>query len=94
MFTERKIEKGEYSETKLQETIRYYISNKGSKIIKTNRGDKREIQVEAGKWLQSTMINYEEKPFEKYDINYDYYLEKVKKEIESLEPSTNQLSLF
>ena len=94
MFTERKIENGEYSETKLQETIRYYISNKGSKIIKTNRGDKREIQVEAGKWLQSTMINYEEKPFEKYDINYDYYLEKVKKEIESLEPSTNQLSLF
>ena len=94
MFTEKKIEKGEYSETKLQETIRYYISNKGSKTIKTNRGDKREIQVEAGKWLQSTMINYEEKPFEKYDINYDYYLEKVKKEIESLEPSTNQLSLF
>ena len=94
MFTERKIENGEYSETKLQETIRYYISNKGSKIIKTNRGDKREIQVEAGKWLQSTMINYEEKPFEKYDINYDYYLEKVNKEIESLEPSTNQLSLF
>jgi hypothetical protein len=94
MFTEKKIENGEYSETKLQETIRYYISNKGSKIIKTNRGDKREIQVEAGKWLQSTMINYEEKPFEKYDINYDYYLEKIKKEIESLEPSTNQLSLF
>jgi hypothetical protein len=40
------------------------------------------------------MIDYVEKPFEKYDINYDYYLEKVKKEIESLEPSTNQLSLF
>ena len=40
------------------------------------------------------MINYEKKPFEKYDINYDYYLEKIKKEIESLEPSTNQLSLF
>ena len=94
MFTEKKIENGEYNETKLQETIRYFISKKGSKIIKTNRGDKREIQVEAGKWLQSTMINYEEKPFEKYDINYDYYLEKVKKEIESLEPSTNQLSLF
>ena len=27
------------------------------------------------------MINYEEKPFEKYDINYDYYLEKVKKKL-------------
>ena len=94
MFTEKKIENGEYSETKLQETIRYYISNKGSKIIKTNRGDKREIQVEAGKWLQSTMINYEEKPFEKYDINYDYYLQKIQKEIEGLDPSSIQLKLF
>ena len=93
-FTERKIDNGEYSETKLQETIRYYVSNKGSKIIKTNYNDNREIQVEAGKWLQSTMINYEEKPFEEYDINYDYYIEKVRKEIESLEPIINQLSLF
>ena len=50
--------------------------------------------MEAGKWLQSTMINYEEKPFEEYDINYDYYIEKVRKEIESLEPIINQLSLF
>ena len=40
------------------------------------------------------MINYEEKPFEEYDINYDYYIEKVRKEIESLEPIINQLSLF
>jgi len=62
--------------------------------IKTNYNDNREIQVEAGKWLQSTMINYEEKPFEEYDINYDYYIEKVRKEIESLEPIINQLSLF
>jgi hypothetical protein len=40
------------------------------------------------------MIDYVEKPFEEYDINYDYYLEKIRKEIESLDPSTNQLSLF
>jgi hypothetical protein len=93
-FTEHKVELGEYSETKLQETIRYYISKHGCKIIKKHNSDGREIQVEAGRWLQKLLINYEDKPFEEYDINYDYYLEKIRKEIESLEPSTNQLSLF
>ena len=93
-FTEHKVEKGVYTEEKLQETIRYYISKTGSKIIKKNRSDNREIQVEAGRWMQTTMIDYVDKPFEEYDINYDYYLEKIRKEIESLEPSTNQLSLF
>jgi len=93
-FTERKIELGEYNEDKLQETIRYYISKQGSKIIKKHNSDGREIQVEAGRWLQKLLIDYQEKPFEEYDINYDYYLEKIRKEIESLDPSTNQLSLF
>jgi hypothetical protein len=93
-FIEHKIEDGDYTTTPLQHTIRYFISKSGSKIIKKNKTDHREIQVEAGKWLQTTLINYVEKPFEEYDINYDYYLEKIKKEIESLEPNTNQLSLF
>ncbi len=93
-FIERKIKLGDYSETKLQDTIRYYISKTGSKIIKKHHSDGRDIQIEAGRWLQTTMIDYVEKPFEEYDINYDYYLEKIRKEIESLDPSTNQLSLF
>ena len=93
-FVEHKIEDGDYTTTPLQHTIRYFISKSGSKIIKRNKTDQREIQVEAGKWLQTTLINYVERPFEEYDINYDYYLEKIKKEIESLEPNTNQLSLF
>jgi hypothetical protein len=88
------VEKQEYSKKPLQHTIRYYISKSGSKIIKTNISDNREIQVEAGKWMQTVFIDYQEKPFDEYNINYDYYIEKVRKEIESLEPSTNQLSLF
>jgi hypothetical protein len=88
------VENQEYSKKALQHTIRYYISKGGSKIIKTNLSDSREIQVEAGKWLQTVFIDYCEKPFEEYNINYDYYIDKVRKEIESLEPSTNQLSLF
>jgi hypothetical protein len=93
-FMEHKVNSGVYSETKLQETIRYYISKQGSKIIKKHNSDGRGIQVEAGRWVQKLLIDYQEKPFEEYDINYDYYLEKVRKEIESLEPSSNQLSLF
>lgn len=78
----------------LQHTIRYFVSNSGSKIIKRNNTDGREIQVEAGKWMQTIMIDYTEKEFSEYDINFKYYLDNIYKEIRSLEPVNNQLSLF
>ena len=93
-FEEHLVENGNYKEKPVQDTIRYYISNTGSKIVKRNNGDGRNIQVEAGKWLQTMYIDHEDSPITEYDINYDYYLQKIRKEIESLEPSINQLSLF
>ena len=75
-------------------TIRYFISNNGSKIIKTNLYDKREIQVESGKWMQTVFIDYKKKEFADYNINMNFYLEKIRKEIENLEPNKNQLTLF
>jgi DNA polymerase elongation subunit (family B) len=93
-FEEQFIKDGDYLEKPLQDTLRYYISNKGSKIMKKHINDGRSIQVEAGKWLQTIYVDHQEKDISEYDINYDYYLNKVRKEIESLEPSTNQLSLF
>ena len=93
-FHFHKVDQGEYQDIPLQHTIRYYVSNSGGKIVKKNNEDMRAIQVEAGKWMQTLMIDYEKKEFEEYDINLKYYLEKVRKEIENLEPSTNQLSLF
>ena len=93
-FNEETITNGLHTITPLQHTIRYYMSNKGSKIIKKNTLDNREIQVEAGKWLQNTFINYVELPFSEYDINYEFYLEKIEKEINSLQPRINQLKLF
>jgi hypothetical protein len=93
-FYEHKIAAGDYSVEKLQHTIRYFISKTGSKVIKKNNTDNREIQIEAGKWLQTLMIDYEEKPFSEYDINYDYYLDKINKEIRDLEPIITQLTLF
>ena len=93
-FVEHSIVNGEFHKNNLQHTIRYYISNGGSKIIKTNLLDGREIQIESGSWMQTVFIDYEEKKFSDYNINLKFYLEKVKKEIEGLEPNRNQLSLF
>lgn len=93
-FVEHHVEMGSYVKDELQHTLRYYISKTGSKIIKTNLSDNREIQVEAGPWMQTVFINYVEKPFEEYLIHNDFYLQKINKEIQSLEQVTNQLSLF
>jgi len=93
-FYEHKIVNGEHSIEPIQHTIRYFVSNSGSKIIKKNNTDGREIQVEAGKWMQTIMIDYTEKEFSEYDINFKYYLDNIYKEIRSLEPINNQLSLF
>jgi len=93
-FYKSAIENQEHTYEPLQKTLRYYISNKGCKILKIHNHDRREIQVEAGKWLQTIFNTYVDKPFEEYDINYDYYLKNIKKEIEILEPVVQQLSLF
>ena len=93
-FYEHVIVNGIFQKKEIQHTIRYFISNQGSKIIKTNLLDGREIQVESGKWMQTVFIDYVEKPFSDYNINMNFYLEKIKKEIDSLEPNKNQLSLF
>ena len=93
-FYEHHIVNGEYIVKPLQHTIRYFVSRSGSKIIKKNNTDGREIQVEAGKWMQTILINYTEREFSEYDINYDYYLENIYKEIRNLEPVITQLKLF
>ena len=94
-YVEKHIKNGAYAEKELQKTIRYYICNSGSKIVKINKSDGREIQTEAGKWLQQVYINHiDDMSFDEYEINTKYYLENIRKEIEGLEPNKNQLSLF
>lgn len=83
---------------KLQKTIRYYISNEGNKIIKVNSVDKRIIQIEAGEWKQTVVnrLNVNDTT-DNYDINYDYYLEKIYEEINKIHKPTDkkqQLELF
>ena len=61
--------------------------------------DGREIQVESGEWLQTTVNKLDaSKAYNTYDINLKYYLEEIYKEIEGIEAVTFnksvQLSLF
>jgi hypothetical protein len=93
-FMRHQVTNGNYTVDSLQHTLRYYVSDKGCKIIKTNILDNREVQIEAGKWMQTVFIDYVDKPIEDYGINHEFYLEKIRKEIDGLEPNKNQLSLF
>jgi len=84
--------------TKLKKIVRYYVSNRGTKLIKCHT-DGRELQVEAGVWRQIVANEIDiNKPFESYDINFSYYLEAIYKEINQIEKVKNrnvkQLSLF
>jgi hypothetical protein len=95
-FLETCFVKGQRINKELQGVVRYYISNKGCKIIKVNSADGREIQVESGKWMQTEFNLYEKKMWSEYDVNEDYYLEQVYKEIENIckTKQNSQLSLF
>jgi hypothetical protein len=91
----RSVKDGQADEEKLQKINRYYISNKGVKIIKINKSDKREIQLEAGRWMQTVMNKIENKTWESYNINEKYYLDAIEKEINNIIGiKTNQLLLF
>ena len=80
----------------LQKINRYYISDKGVKLIKRNKTDGREIQLEAGKWIQTVFNQIEEQEkWEEYNINKKYYMQAIEKEINNiLGVYNNQLDLF
>jgi hypothetical protein len=69
----------------LQKIVRYYISNKGCKILKRHK-DGRIIQVESGRWLQTTLNKLDNKQWDAYDINYDYYINNAIREIMNVCP--------
>jgi len=91
----RSIKLNELCEIDLQKINRYFISNNGVKIIKVNKKDTREIQLESGRWLQSIYNKMEIKPkWEEYNINKRYYLDAIEQEIDSIIAVSNQLTLF
>ena len=92
----RNIKNGVFHEESLQKINRYYISKTGAKIVKVNKKDQREIQLEAGRWLQEVFNDIKIQPkWENYNIDKKYYLEAIEQEINSIiDVSTNQLKLF
>ena len=92
----RSIVKGDFTEEELQKINRYFISKSGVKIIKKNKKDDREIQLEAGRWLQTVYNKMEVEPkWENYDIDKAYYLQGIESEINGiLSVASNQLKLF
>tara|TARA_R110002020_G_scaffold75935_4_gene192977 strand:+ start:14238 stop:16232 length:1995 start_codon:yes stop_codon:yes gene_type:complete len=92
----RYIKDGAFAEDKLQKINRYFISNDGVKIIKVNKKDNREIQLESGRWVQTIFNVLKVEPkWENYNINKAYYMQAIETEINSiLTVSTNQLKLF
>ena len=86
--------------------IRYYVSNKGEKLLKVKNEDTDSraaaiSQVEAGDWLM-TVCNHLSPKHPLDNINYSYYIEKAEriinkinyqgKKVPVIDP--NQLSLF
>jgi hypothetical protein len=89
-FIKRSMEEGFFVEEKLQKLVRYYISNKGCKIIKCNP-DGREIQLESGKSLQTIFNKHEEKSWSEHNVNEAFYLEKIYEEIRKIEKLSSVL---
>ena len=79
-------------EKNIQKILRYYVSSEGSKIIKRHTIDGREIQILAGKNHLTEFNKYVKKEINDYNINYNYYISQVYKEINNL--GKKQLDLF
>ncbi len=83
-FIERRVENGVYEENKLQKLIRYYMSNKGTKLIKCHP-DGREMQLESTKISQSIFNKVVDLPWDEYGVDDAYYLDKIYDEIHKIE---------
>lgn len=97
-----RVEKGNVIKQKLSKTVRYYISNKGSTLLKfyeDNSFAQAEAPVMKGnKIFKEWKVTYFNKAFyptnfEEYDIDYTYYISKSKEWINDIE-QIGQLKLL
>lgn len=79
----------EVTETTNRNT-RYYVSNKGNIFTKVYRSGEKEA-INKG-YLVTLFDNYEDKDWDSYDINYQFYIKEANKEIDSI--IDKQLTLF
>jgi len=74
---------------KQQKTNRYYISNNGKTFRKLK--DERVIEIEAGGTKVTIFNKYEEKSFEEYNIDYNYYVAESYKIIHKIDGTEEKL---
>lgn len=81
-------------EKQIQKTLRYFVTNTGSKVIKRKieNGKKRDIQVLAGRRHITEFNKFWKKEWNDYNLDYSYYIKEIYKEIHVLEKQ--QLTLF
>ncbi len=93
-FVRQYVQDNDIKEEHLQKTIRYYVSNKGSKIIKKHKDPERPaINLVAGSWQLTEMNRWDDgvPNIKDMDIDYDFYIKGATKEIENISGSlTNQ----
>jgi hypothetical protein len=92
-FEEVSSKGGEVKRVKHQKLLRYYIGRDGNKLVKCHP-DGRKLQLTAGsRWRQVTCNKHEDRPFDEYAIDAQYYLEAVRSEITKIEKSSSVLPL-
>jgi hypothetical protein len=79
-------------EKPIQKTLRYFMSTTGSKVVKREQETNREIQVVAGRYHLVEFNRFQEKKWEDYNIDYQFYIKEIQKEIQFIEKP--QLTLF
>jgi len=88
---------GEFKTVKITGLLRFFISVKGTRIVKRNIKSKKPIQLENDNVYQTIMNKYIEKDWEEYGIDIRFYLRKIYSEIRAIEAGnipSPQLSLF
>lgn len=78
----------------LQRINRFYISNFGGYLQKRNVNDGRVIGLFVKRAVQLLNEYNAETPFEKYNVNIEWYIKEAKSMIEEIEPSAIQLGMF
>jgi hypothetical protein len=102
-FINQEVKEGVYHQEELKKLVRYYNSKRGSKLVKANP-DGRKIQLESGNVYQTIFNKFEDKPWDEYEVDTKYYLDKIYSEIAKIENTASvipsylkenqQLSLF
>ena len=87
----REIEEGGLSETLLQKTNRFLITNKGGTLMKIH-DDGREVNVQKGYKVTIFNTHYRLEDFEDYDINHNFYIRETYKIINAV--CDQQTTLF